>query len=71
LHSFAVISLLGVTLRIFYSKFIGYDDKELFTKIKKGRFDIPAHVSEGARHLIQRILKVNPEERPTVDQVSI
>jgi len=38
-------------------------------KIKKGRFEAPSHVSDGARNLLQKILKVNPDERATVDEI--
>jgi hypothetical protein len=50
---------------------IGYDDRDLFGKIKKGKFDLPSHLSNGAKELIAKILKVNPDERPSVDEVRI
>ena len=31
---------------------------------------MPSHVSEGAKALMARILKVNPDDRPSVDEVS-
>ena len=51
--------------------YLGFDDRDLFAKIKKGKFDIPSHVSEGARNLLTRILKVNPQDRPSVEQVRL
>ena len=49
---------------------IGYDDRDLFAKIKRGKFNIPTIVTEDAANLLRKILRVNPDERVTVDQVS-
>lgn len=48
---------------------IGFDEKDLFGKIKKAKFEIPPHVSAEPKALIEKILRLNPKERITVDQV--
>jgi serine/threonine protein kinase len=45
------------------------NEKELFQKIKNGKFDFPPGVSVQTKNLILRILKGNPNERPTASQV--
>jgi MAP/microtubule affinity-regulating kinase len=63
---------LGILLYILLCgafPFRGYDDRDLFGKIKRGKFEAPSHVSEGARNLLQKILKVNPDERATIDEI--
>jgi len=47
----------------------GHDDRELFNKIKKGKFDIPSYVTPEAKNLLQKILKVNPDDRLKVNEV--
>jgi hypothetical protein len=47
----------------------GIDEKDLFKKIKMGKFEVPSHVTIGARLLIERILKLEPCERLTAEQV--
>ena len=48
----------------------GFDEKDLYSKIKKGKFDFPSHLNPDAKALLERILKINPSDRPTVDQVN-
>lgn len=43
----------------------------MFGKIRKGKYDIPGHLSSGAFLLLDKILKVRPSERLTVDEVKI
>ncbi len=50
--------------------FRGFDEKDLYSKIKKGKFDFPNHLNPDAKALLERILKINPSDRPTVDQVN-
>ncbi len=47
--------------------FKGPDDKTLFRKIKLGDYTEPTHLTEGAKHLISKLLSVNPEDRITAD----
>ena len=44
-------------------------DKELYKKIQYGQFTIPSHVSQGARGLINRIMRVDPKKRPSVHDI--
>jgi serine/threonine protein kinase len=65
------LGILLFTLLCGHFPFRGFDDRDLFSKIKRGKFEVPSHVSDAGRHLLQRILKVNPEDRPTIDEVKI
>ncbi|KRX10604.1 Protein kinase-like domain [Pseudocohnilembus persalinus] len=49
--------------------FRGENEKDLFIKIRKGKFDIPNHVPIGARILIQKILKVEESDRPLAQDI--
>jgi len=51
--------------------FRGFDEKDLFSKIKKGKYDVPSHLSKGACDLIEKVLCIRPEIRVTVDEVII
>ena len=42
---------------------LAFSEKELYNKILKGIFEIPAYLSNDARSLLQNILKLNPSER--------
>ncbi|XP_077875649.1 sperm motility kinase-like [Ictidomys tridecemlineatus] len=44
-------------------------DSKLKKLIRLGRYIIPSHVSKEAKSLIREILKVDPKQRPTIDQV--
>ncbi|KAI9496557.1 kinase-like domain-containing protein, partial [Zychaea mexicana] len=48
------------------------DDSEVVTqrKIVKGDYDIPSHFSPEVSDLITRMLKLNPSERVTIDQIA-
>ena len=48
---------------------LGFEDKDLFKKISKGKYEAPSTMSEGAKSLIERILKINPEHRISASQV--
>ena len=41
----------------------------LFKKIESGQFHIPSHVSDGARHLLKRMLNVDPLKRATIMEI--
>lgn len=49
--------------------FKGQNDKDLYRKIVKGVFYIPEFVSQSSRALVTRILTVDMNRRPTVDEV--
>ena len=48
---------------------VGLDEKDLFTKIKKGKYDIPSHVSSEATEIIQKMLCIKPEDRVNISDV--
>ena len=49
--------------------FKGVDDKDLFRRIGKGRFEINENLSKESKGLLQMILKVNPNERVSTHQI--
>merc|ERR1719161_3540508 len=49
--------------------FKGKNDKDLYRKIGKGVFYVPEFVSQSSRTLLTRILTVDMDRRPTVDEV--
>jgi serine/threonine protein kinase len=49
--------------------FKGSDEKDLYRRISRGQFEVPAEISSGARELIQKILNINPAERYTTKDV--
>ena len=64
----------GVILFIFifgFPPFNGKNDDEIFEKIKKGTFKFPdsPKVSSEVKSLITKMLSVNPEHRPTADDL--
>ena len=63
---------LGVLLYVLLCgsyPFKGQVDKELYKKIQYGQFTVPSSVSQGARSLISRILRLNPDKRPSVTEI--
>ena len=44
-------------------------DKELYKKIQYGQFTVPSNISQGARSLITKILRLNPDKRPTISEI--
>ncbi|XP_048650495.1 sperm motility kinase 2A-like [Marmota marmota marmota] len=63
---------LGVTLYFLLTgkrPFRASTKKSLRRRILQGSFHIPGHVSQGARSLILQILRVDPRQRPTLEQV--
>mmetsp|Transcript_29809 Transcript_29809/g.27292 ORF Transcript_29809/g.27292 Transcript_29809/m.27292 type:complete len:103 (+) Transcript_29809:1141-1449(+) len=63
------LGILLFTLLCGHFPFRGYDDRDLYAKIKKGKFDLPNHISPCAKNILHKMLKVNPEERYNVDQI--
>jgi len=49
--------------------FKALSEKELYSKIAKGVFNVPTWVSNEAKSLIKRILVVNPLHRPSADEI--
>jgi serine/threonine protein kinase len=45
--------------------FKGRNDKELYKRISRGQAPLPEHLSPGAKLLLQRMLQVDPDRRPT------
>lgn len=63
---------LGVLLYVLLCgtyPFKGQVDKELYKKIQYGQFTVPASISQGSRSLISRILRLNPDKRPSVSEI--
>ena len=38
-------------------------------EVISGRFELPAHISSAAQRLIKSLLVVNPEDRPSMDDI--
>lgn len=72
-HSFEVdvwsLGCIVYTLLVGKPPFETSSLKETYSKIKKNEYDIPSYVSWKARSLIQKLLKANPAERPSMDQI--
>ncbi|XP_047410664.1 sperm motility kinase 2B-like [Sciurus carolinensis] len=49
--------------------FLASSNRKVRKLIRQGTYDIPQHVSEGAKSLIRDILTMDPRQRPTIDQV--
>ena len=43
--------------------FKGLSDKDLYKKIARGLYDVPDHVTSGAKNIIQKMLTVDPNRR--------
>jgi 5'-AMP-activated protein kinase, catalytic alpha subunit len=62
----------GVILYALLCGSLPFDDENipnLFKKIKNGVYTLPTHLSPGARHLISRMLLVDPLKRITVPEI--
>lgn len=62
----------GVVLYVMLVGRLPFDEEsipDLFYRISNAIYTIPDFVSSGARHLLQRMLVVNPLERITVDEI--
>lgn len=49
--------------------FRGANENELYRNILKGIYSIPKDISDGAKRLISRILKIDPDHRPSADDI--
>lgn len=49
--------------------FKGASDKELYKKISRGAYQPPEHMSSQARHLLNKMLVVDPDKRHTAAQL--
>ena len=62
----------GVILYALLCGSLPFDDENipnLFKKIKNGVYVLPTHLSPGARHLISRMLLVDPLKRITIPEI--
>ncbi|KAL8936489.1 MAG: hypothetical protein Q9216_004906 [Gyalolechia sp. 2 TL-2023] len=62
----------GVILYVLLCGRLPFDDEfipALFKKITAGNYNIPHYLSSGARHIIHKMLKVNPVHRITVQEI--
>ena len=60
-----------VSLYHFRYPFHGQEHQGLFAKIRRGQFSLPDSISSRARCLIRCLLRKNPEERLTTEDVLI
>jgi MAP/microtubule affinity-regulating kinase len=63
---------IGVILFALLCGHLPFDDeniKELYKKIASGSFVCPPYLSASAKHLIQRLITVDPKKRATLDEV--
>ncbi|KAL8802673.1 MAG: hypothetical protein Q9223_006519 [Gallowayella weberi] len=62
----------GVILYVLLVGRLPFDDEfipALFKKISAGTYNTPHYLSSGARHIIHKMLKVNPVQRITVQEI--
>ncbi|KAI4160197.1 MAG: hypothetical protein LQ342_005909 [Letrouitia transgressa] len=62
----------GVILYVLLVGRLPFDDEfipALFKKISAGSYNTPHYLSSGARHIIHKMLKVNPMQRITVQEI--
>ncbi|WVN88832.1 uncharacterized protein L203_104046 [Cryptococcus depauperatus CBS 7841] len=62
----------GVIMYVLLCGKLPFDDEHiptLFKKIENGVFHIPSHVSDHARHLLKRMLEVDPLKRATIAEI--
>ncbi|WVR04282.1 hypothetical protein IAU60_001282 [Kwoniella sp. DSM 27419] len=62
----------GVIMYVLLCGKLPFDDEHiptLFKKIENGVFHIPSHVSDPARHLLKRMLEVDPLKRATIAEI--
>jgi len=64
---------LGIVLYVLLCgkfPFRGLSDAELYKKIRSCSFETPAFLSEKCSHLLRKILRFNPSERPDCTEVT-
>ena len=62
----------GVILYVLLVGRLPFDDDfipTLFKKISAGSYNVPNYLSQGARHIIHKMLKVNPVQRITIQEI--
>ena len=62
----------GIILYVLLVGRLPFDDEfipALFRKINSGNYHTPSFLSSGARHLIHKMLKVNPVQRITIQEI--
>ena len=62
----------GIILYVLLVGRLPFDDEfipALFRKINAGTYHTPSYLSPGARHIIHRMLKVNPVQRITIQEI--
>ncbi|KAL8992005.1 MAG: hypothetical protein Q9169_007451 [Polycauliona sp. 2 TL-2023] len=62
----------GVILYVLLVGRLPFDDEfipALFKKISAGNYNVPSYLSQGAKTIIQRMLRVNPVQRITVQEI--
>lgn len=62
----------GVILYVLLCGRLPFDDEfipALFKKISSGSYHVPSYLSSGARNIIHKMLKVNPVQRITVQEI--
>jgi serine/threonine protein kinase len=62
----------GVILFAMICGYLPFEDpntRKLYKKIMKGVYQSPKYISEPAKDLIEKILKINPEERYSIEQI--
>lgn len=62
----------GVILYVLLVGRLPFDDEyipALFKKIAQGNYPVPSYLTEGAVHLIRRMLQVNPVNRITIQEI--
>jgi len=52
-----------------YFPFKEVSEKDLFRRIARGQYEFPSHMSEDARSLIKKMLRLNPLERPNAEEI--
>jgi len=62
----------GILLYVILAGYFPFKDpneKELFRKITRGQYDFSSHMSEDAKSLIKKMLRMNPLERVSAEEI--